>query len=144
MKPTQSPHPPIWIGGRSDAAIKRAIKFGDAWHPNRFTLEWLKSEGIPKVEELAKAEGLPVPALCPRIRMNIQDSIITGDDRLPGQGTIEQMRDDLKELEAMGAEHVLLDWYSGDLEATKDHESGLGILKTLAEEVIDLQDETLR
>ena len=144
MKPAQSPHPPIWIGGRSDAAIRRAIKFGDAWHPNRFTLDWLNFEGRPKVEELAKAEGLPVPALCPRIRMNIQDSPYTGDGRLPGQGTIEQMHTDLKELEAMGAEHVLLDWYSGDLEATKDHESGLGILKTLAEEVIDLPGETLR
>jgi probable F420-dependent oxidoreductase len=144
MKPAQSPHPPIWIGGRSDAAIRRAIKFGDAWHPNRFTLEWLKSEGIPKVEELAKAEGLPVPALCPRIRMNIQETTYTGDARLPGQGTIEQMRNDLKELEAMGAEHVLLDWYSGDLEATKDHKSGLGILKTLADEVIDLPGEILR
>jgi hypothetical protein len=82
--------------------------------------------------------------LSPRIRMNIQDTPYAGDDRLPGQGTIEQMRNDLKELEAMGAEHVLLDWYSGDLEATKDHESGLHILKTLAEEVIDLQGETLR
>ncbi len=44
----------------------------------------------------------------------------------------------------MGAEHVLLDWYSGDLEATKDHKSGLGILKTLADEVIDLPGEILR
>ena len=144
MNPVQSPHPPIWIGGRSDAAIRRAIKFGDAWHPNRFTLDWLKIEGILKVEELAKTEGFPVPALCPRIRMNIQDTSFTGDDRLPGQGTIEQMRDDLKELEALGAEHVLLDWYSGDLEATKDHESGLRILSTLAEDVIDLARQTLR
>lgn len=144
MKPVQSPHPPIWIGGRSDAAIRRAIRLGDAWHPNRFTLDWLKVEGLPKVEEMAKAEGLPVPALCPRIRMNIQDTPYMSDDRLPGQGTIEQMRDDLAELEAMGAEHVLLDWYSGDLEATKDHESGLRILSTLATDVLDLPGETLR
>ena len=144
MKTAQSPHPPIWIGGRSDAAIKRAIRFGDAWHPNRFTLEWLKTEGLAKIEELAKAEGLPVPALCPRIRMNIQDKSYIADDRLPGQGTIEQMRADLAELKALGAEHVLLDWYSGDLEATKDHDAGLRILSTLAEDVIDLPGETLR
>ncbi len=99
MKPAQSPHPPIWIGGRSDAAIRRAIRFGDAWHPNRFTLKWLKTEGLAKIEELAKAEDLPVPALCPRIRMNIQGTPYTGDDRLPGQGTIEQMRSDPSSLE---------------------------------------------
>jgi hypothetical protein len=76
--------------------------------------------------------------------MNIQDKSYIGDDRLPGQGTIEQMRADLAELKALGAEHVLLDWYSGDLEATKDHDAGLRILSTLAEDVIDLPGETLR
>ena len=144
MKPAQSPHPPIWIGGRSDAAIKRAIKLGDAWHPNRFTIDWMKSEGIPRVQEMANAEGLPIPALCPRIRMNIQETPYQDDDRLPGQGTIDQMRGDLAALEAMGAEHVLLDWYSGDLEATKDHGAGLWVISTLAEEVLDLPGETLR
>ncbi|MGH9463036.1 MAG: TIGR03619 family F420-dependent LLM class oxidoreductase, partial [Vicinamibacteria bacterium] len=29
------PHPPIWVGGASDAAVRRAVRFGDAWHPNR-------------------------------------------------------------------------------------------------------------
>jgi hypothetical protein len=54
------------------------------------------------------------------------------------------MRADLAELKALGAEHVLLDWYSDDLEATKDHDAGLRILSTLAEDVIDLPGETLR
>lgn len=30
-KPARKPHPPIWIGGASEASIQRAIKLGDGW-----------------------------------------------------------------------------------------------------------------
>ncbi len=32
-KPVQKPHPPIWVGGQSRPAIRRAVEHGDAWHP---------------------------------------------------------------------------------------------------------------
>jgi probable F420-dependent oxidoreductase len=32
-KPLQKPHPPIWIGGESPGALRRTIKFADAWYP---------------------------------------------------------------------------------------------------------------
>src|SRR5687768_3597784 len=32
-KPVQRHGIPIWIGGHTDAAVKRAATFGDAWHP---------------------------------------------------------------------------------------------------------------
>ena len=32
-KPVQRPHPPIWIGGQSRAALRRAATLGNAWHP---------------------------------------------------------------------------------------------------------------
>jgi len=31
--PTQKPHPPIWIGGHSKAALRRVARLGDGWHP---------------------------------------------------------------------------------------------------------------
>ena len=30
-KPVQKPHPPIWIGGSSDAALRRVVSIGDGW-----------------------------------------------------------------------------------------------------------------
>ena len=32
-KPVQKPHPPIWIGGNSRRAIRRAVEHGDGWLP---------------------------------------------------------------------------------------------------------------
>lgn len=32
-RPTQRPHPPIWVGGNSRRAIRRAVEKGDGWIP---------------------------------------------------------------------------------------------------------------
>ena len=32
-KPVQTPHPPLWIGGESPAALARAARLGDGWYP---------------------------------------------------------------------------------------------------------------
>src|SRR3984893_18326616 len=66
-RPVRSPHPPIWVGGRSESAMRRAVRYGDAWHPIRFRIDWLANEGLPALRKIA-AEGAPVPALCPRIQ----------------------------------------------------------------------------
>jgi len=54
-KPLQKPHPPIWVGGRSDAALRRAAKFGDGWigifvTPDRYRESLLKLEGFKREE----------------------------------------------------------------------------------------------
>lgn len=138
------PHPPIWVGGASDAAIRRAVRLGDAWHPNRFSVSWLREDGIPRLRRLAEEEGRPVPALCPRLRFRITDSPVTDADRHAGTGTVEQLHEDFTRLHALGVQHVTLDWYTDDLDLTRRHEWGWRMFATMAEEVFDLAKETVR
>jgi probable F420-dependent oxidoreductase len=42
-RPVQQPHPPVWVSGRSDAAMRRAARFGDAWMPYMYTPEMAAS-----------------------------------------------------------------------------------------------------
>lgn len=41
-KPTSTPHPPVWISGRSDAAMQRCARFGTGWLPYMYTPEKLE------------------------------------------------------------------------------------------------------
>ncbi len=55
-KPVQRPAPPIWVGGRSDAALARAGRQGDGWisyvvQPERY------KQGLAKIEAAASAAG---------------------------------------------------------------------------------------
>lgn len=36
-RPAQTPHPPIWVGGNSAPAVRRAARFGDGWVPWELT-----------------------------------------------------------------------------------------------------------
>ncbi len=143
-RPARHPHPPIWVGGASAAALRRAVQFGDAWHPIRVKVGWLRDTGLPRLREIADKEGRPVPALCPRIRLRLTDSRMDDAQRVAGEGTLDQVRGDLGALQALGATHVLFDTYTDDPEATKNHEAEWRMLSVLADEALDLQRQTLR
>jgi probable F420-dependent oxidoreductase len=143
-RPLRTPHPPIWVGGASDAAMRRAVRYGDAWHPNRIRPGWLKTTGLPRLRQIADVESRPVPALCPRIRLRLTDGLLPDEQRLVGEGTLDQVRADLGILQELGAQYVLLDTFYDDVEATRRLEVAWGMLATLAEKVLDLPHEELR
>jgi probable F420-dependent oxidoreductase len=143
-RPAREPHPPIWVGGASDPALRRAVRYGDAWHPIRIKIGWLRETGLPRLREIAAKEGRPVPALCPRIRLRLTDAPMDETQRIAGEGTLDQVRADLAALQSLGADYVLFDTYLDDPEATRNLEAMWRMYTVLAEQALDLGRHTLR
>lgn len=57
-----APMPPVLVGGRSDRAVERAARFGDAWLPMWISPETLAQRG-ERLAELAQQHGRPAPSL---------------------------------------------------------------------------------
>ena len=141
-RPISTPHPPIWVGGGSDAALRRAARFGDAWHPIRIRVSWLEKKSA-ELASIAQELGRSAPRLCPRILLRLTETP-EGDARRAGEGTLEQVRADFAALEALGCPYVLLDFFTGDVEATRNPETYFRVLETLKEQVLDLPRHSLR
>ena len=132
----RSGHIPLWIGGNSDAALRRAVRLGDAWHPLRFTPGWM-AEAAGRLTACAADQGRPAPALMPRIALRLTEAPVTasvsGGDRLAGHGTIDQIMADLGQLRSLGADTVVLDPFNGDHRETTQPERAWRTLATVAE-----------
>ena len=121
---------PIWVGGNSDAGVRRAVNLGEAWHPLRFTMPWLR-EAVDRMTALAGEQRRPVPGLVPRIALRLAEAPVTGPGRLAGEGTIDQVLDDLAQLRQLGADTVVLDPFGGDPDETRHPEAAWQALATV-------------
>jgi alkanesulfonate monooxygenase SsuD/methylene tetrahydromethanopterin reductase-like flavin-dependent oxidoreductase (luciferase family) len=131
---------PIWVGGNSDAGVRRAVNLGEAWHPLRFTMPWLR-EAVDRMTALAGEQRRPVPGLVPRIALRLAEAPVTGPGRLAGEGTIDQVLDDLAELRLLGADTVVLDPFGGDPDETRHPEAAWQALATVRARTRHLREQ---
>ncbi|WP_329281651.1 TIGR03619 family F420-dependent LLM class oxidoreductase [Streptomyces sp. NBC_00691] len=113
---------PVWVGGNSEAGIRRAVRFGDAWHPLRMPMDRMSA---------VLAEHT-LPGFAPRIALRLTAAPVTDPERPAGVGTIEQIVDDLDRLRLLGADTVVLDPYHGDPEETRRPHEAWRALATVA------------
>ena len=133
---------PLWIGGNSDAAVRRAVRLGDAWHPLRFTPSWM-TEAAGRLKACAAEQQRPQPALMPRIALRQTSAPITDGGRLAGHGTIDQIAADLSQLRSLGADTVVLDPFNGDHRETAHPETAWRTLATVAERWDQAESHTI-
>ena len=125
-KPLQTPTIPLLIGGVSRAAIRRAARVGDGWHPNALPPEEL-SQGIRYLQEQAQVAGRDAA----RIPVSVSASL--GSGRSGGYALdtdSEEIIQKVRTYESLGVDHVVI---SPD---TRNAEEMLPALAMLGREVL--------
>jgi alkanesulfonate monooxygenase SsuD/methylene tetrahydromethanopterin reductase-like flavin-dependent oxidoreductase (luciferase family) len=118
-KPLQKPHIPLWVGGASQGAKKRAATMGDGWHPSGMSAEEF-DVGREEVRKLASSAGRDPNSLTMSIRVEVEahgrpsSQRAQSRSRLPGDN-VEQMIAGLKAYQSAGVEHVVLALNTGDV-----------------------------
>lgn len=116
-KPTQKPHPPIWVGGESRRALRRTARFANGWYPiaanPAFPLaapDQLKA-GLERLASFAEAEGRSVAEFDIIYRVhNYQLRQASGAERQPFEGTAADIAADIRQFEALGVTHLVIDF----------------------------------
>ncbi len=129
-KPLQKPHPPIWIGGSSTAALKRAAEFAEAWHPTHRPIEEIAA-GAMQFKALAKAQGRDPNTLQVIVRAPLR--VVAGGTAQESRpllvGTPEQIVEDIGTYREAGVTGFMFDTFYGN-PAVNDQDLP-GVLATL-------------
>lgn len=118
-RPVQKPHPPLWVGGESAPALRRAATMGDTWYPgNNSQLRALDTperlgNGMAEVRRIAEKAGRDPSAI--GLTLLVQNfyewtpqKIADGSARRLYTGSSAEMLSDTAALEAVGVSHAAL------------------------------------
>jgi len=108
--PPQGADLSVWVGGRSDAALRRAGRLGQAYHATSTSPAELAVR-VPVVRGTAEQFGRPAPLISSRVRVHF------GSHESPAYvaaGTPEQMIGELRAFEEVGADHLAFDFVETD------------------------------
>jgi probable F420-dependent oxidoreductase len=139
-KPVQRPHPPIWIGGESEPAMRRAAKLGDGWYPassnpqNRLDTPARLGEAIKHFKATCEKTGRdPATVALAHVVLwpvNWSEEKAISGGRRTFTGSSADMIADAKALEAIGIQDVCVSFPAPKLDETLDR------MTRFAEEVV--------
>ncbi len=120
--PLQTPHPPIWVGGHSLAALRRTARYGNGWHP----VGAVAAVPLPPEEMVAKlatlkrlteAEGRDFTALAISYKAPLYDTAIAAPDgqRRPFSGSPAEIAADIARFAAIGVHELIFDFRADTL-----------------------------
>ena len=135
-QPIQKPHPPIYVGGNSRPAIRRAARLGQSWHAFRVPAGELPALNAYLTGQVAAA-GRPPEACGLSVRYGVRVVGPGGDAaRRPAEepgrvfvGTAFQVAEQLKPILDLGPTDAIFDCRTGD------HGEVLETMQRLAGEV---------
>jgi len=117
-KPVQTPHPPIWVGGHTKAALRRTARIGAAWHPINRPPDELRA-GMAEIARLCREQKrADVPALTLRndvkmLRAGESAPVSTHAGRVLA-GEPAALVEQVHELAECGVEHLVLEFLAAD------------------------------
>jgi probable F420-dependent oxidoreductase len=124
-KPVQKPYPPIWIGGQSKPAIRRAARLGDAWHPvgaipaTPLEPEEL-AENLVLLRDYAEKAGRDPSKIQVSVKAPLYDSGDSSGPRRRFSGSPDEVRQDVQTYSDVGVTHLIFDFRTGEPKQTED------------------------
>ena len=126
--PVQKPHPPIWVGGHSKAALRRVARLGDGWHPvgANPAVPLGPAELRALLDELARlteAEGRDPSKLTISFKAPLYDvgtPVAKGSRRRPFSGSGDQLAEDIATYAGLGVSELIFDFRSESLSESLD------------------------
>lgn len=139
-QPSQRPHPPLWIGGNSHRAIRRAVTLGDGWCPfpaparlaaHIRTVPMDTTEMLAQAIEYARGVAAEVGRQAPLTLCFIPEGISMGVDR---SVDVDRVLHSTGELAALG-----VDWVTVAL-AGETRDAQLAAIESFGRDVIAAPD----
>jgi len=137
-KPVQKPHIPIWIGGNSKPAMRRAVALGDCWHPTRARVEDIKT-AVSDLKGLCDERGRDPASLmvAARLPLKFDDGQESDVKRRPLLGSPQKIIDEMGQYRDAGVQYVVLDtFYSAPELEHETVESILAAMERFAADVM--------
>jgi probable F420-dependent oxidoreductase len=127
-KGAQHPHPPIWVGGEVEGALKRAGRLGDGWYPvaanPRIPLDTpeLYAASLGRVRSAADTAGrdpgaIDAAILAIKCRIGSEQEGRDGA-RMTFTGSAQAIVDDIEAYRRVGLQHFLIGGDGDDLAGT--------------------------